>query len=143
MHNRKEKVLSSNYDLPSINRWKDVVKKQTKKTVPGTGSKGIYLECIKLGFTSQGSRIKTGLISQRISKARPGQWTRELICHVARAWKMSYDWQEEPTEGGKGGNRSLALTVKSGRGGRNLWSLRIVRSKTEKLYTCKFYLEKC
>lgn len=67
------------------------LKNKQKKTVPGTGSKGIYLECIKLGFTSQGSRIKTGLISQRISKARPGQWTRELICHVARAWKMSYD----------------------------------------------------
>lgn len=70
-----------------------------------------YLQLFKLVFTSQKSGKKSGLTHQRVSRTGLG-------------WGGHGQWlREEPAESGRGGSKSLALTVKSGSGDRNLWSL--------------------
>ena len=70
-----------------------------------------YLQLFKLVFTSQESGKKSGPTHKRVSRTGLG-------------WGGHGQWLwEEPAESGRGGSKSLALTVKSGSGARNLWSL--------------------
>lgn len=53
--------------------------------------------------------------------------THQRVSRTGLGWGGHGQWlREEPAESGRGGSKSLALTVKSGSGDRNLWSLPLV-----------------